>query len=1621
MKEKSPHDVENCIRNRQMENRWYRLKIFLAFVVVFYTVYSLILPAITLERKSDGADIHVHTESNMTSVWTSSNSNSVIGTETNSLMLPIVGTVYAAEERIQTDSKNPKQLSMDMDSLLVESYVKDAKLYYRQNSDEAWKNVEGAERIPGDAHFRLEIAYQNVPIDDLLAVDAKMNYSLPELLRNATTEGVITSDGTVVGSVEVQDGIVTLSFEEQWLRKQKTDTNTVLNGDFYVEAEANLSNIETERPGQIVIGGITITIDFDNNLIAKYGNVEIKKSVSEISEETDGNYLTYTLKVIAGVDGCPDVKVVDSMLDKTYIERYADYQTNAEEEKVYIGNSPTEDMPIPEIPSDEVDAPGTLVWVIGDMDANETRTLTYRVKLKEGYTGIQVKTESDQKKRQIQNTATVYSGEYLRDSDVSTLIPQAGATMSKVAGTFVPDSSGGGTITYTVWVQALASNSFTLDNVKILDTLDGMRGGSSTNSSIRQYLSYDTESFRLYQGGVNLQNGSDNLTEITSASNPIFHDRDQNGIYNDSFSYYVGALAPGESKTLTYQVKVDPGVFAVSGNQDVSIGNRAEIYSDDSRTDGNQWMNGYNITKLLNRKTWSRKLAGEKQDITQMVSVRGDLYDATGDSVCKMAASEDSFLIPAGSYQYQVVANEHGDWDISSASMKDALGNEYMQFVGYVQVHAYKISDVSENSVLTDAEAIQNLMDRTPDKTVWVKVEGNRTFQFKPAQIEMDGSYAYLLTYYARPVNTGSLSQIVVNNSFELSGSVGIGGIWYVISGVSVDASVTVEGGNRFNAEKVNWYYEKPTADNEEFQNGALYWGVRIDGSILMKGTMLRDVTNDIGGNSHYIRSGSFVGAYIGASNTEIFSKYDNLEALFEHEKWYELDTEKYSLSSTLDEDGRGTSLTFMFTEDVILDDGSALYFIIKTEPEKLPEAKRDAFLYYNKLQSSSDGSAWMDHNTTSQILYGSANIFKELGKVFTYDGEIIKDIQNGKGGAVIEAELPGAGEYVSWAVKVNYEGTLSGRYRVMDSIPDGMDVAYARIKWRGSKVAGSTGAYVPQITDLGDGWTEHTLTAALDNGNTMTSYYYVSADGKQVCWDVANLSAGKVRDEYSVDFQIVCRVTDPAVLLGGESKAFNNHVSLFNSEGTKIGEDSDGVTIQKQSLQKTGTYSSEINGGRYPFKLTLNELGEDLVEGADTITLVDELSETLTLDSNSIRVIETGKNDVLLTNWTASVEGNTLKMILPDNIPLTITYETIVNAAPGQEISIRNHAHWEGYATPSGGSVEETTFSYAAGGTVGASTSPSVTVRKMDQYDTSHLLKGAEFLLEEVTYQSGGFNTLDDGLQISGETDDDGTLTFGRESGQLMKYNTVYRLTETSAPLGYVLDDEPHYFAVVKKEADGSYPTFPAEVKVWYQSADYTYQAYNSRGEARVRKSFLDAGGNHLEKVDGTYRFGIFTDRDASKSPLQTVTITYANGTVVPAGGVAKFTNLTLGAAYYIYELDDRGSPILDAAKDEASNLEGSLAVINGNRFLVTYPDGFSVVIPEDGMSVPSVEVTNRVSYPELPKTGGMGTRWYTLSGIVMIFLSSILLLYKYKQSRRMVGKSGLEITQTKRKDMRT
>ena len=1422
-----------------------------------------------------------------------------------------------------------------------DSHITDASLYFRNSSEEDWTKATEDITIPGTAELKLEVKYENILLSDLLSNGGLLQFTVPPQLRNPTAEGIITDKaGIEIGTAAVADNVLTIDYDETWLQSQSDAHNTLINGSFYITSQINYSEVGKGGETELVLGDVVLKAHFEEDIVAKNGTVTLTKSVApKIIESADGDYAEYTLTITAGEDGCPQVRVVDHFSANGEYASYLGVSQTAE--TLTSSGSPGETVPTGKAHGTiALNKAGDLVWQIGNMAPNETRTLRYRVKLEECYTYIQ-----NSGSKLISNEAQSYAGSYPKDKATADLEPKAGLNLQKTAANPVRNEDGSYTITYTLVAEANRSNMFTLKNVSISDLLNDPE--KSTNEACLPYIEYVDGSFQYFKGN--------SASGTATAFSP-----EMNGD-GKGFTAVLGDLAPGKAYCIQYQVHVGLEALAKAGDKKLLINNTVKAFSDNAKPEDFDYLGTKQQEKYLQYSHWAKKLVGDPIAADTPVPISGSIFDATGTEPVREPNPPESFTAPSGSYLYTVVVNELGDWNVTSASMTDRIDGTYMQFVGYVKVEALD----TENG-----NAVVN--------TLWVKIDGNTSFNFTMAQLGLTGNqYAYRLSYYAQPKTIEGTAAVIVKNSFTLSGTIIPGtGDPFVLIGVTASKDVILKGGNTIAAEKSSWYYEGPTSSVGNYSNGTLYWVVQVSGDAVRAGTYIQDYLQT-GSHYSYIRADSFVGVYTSALSSNQLTKYNDLESALSSGQLTPVDDSYYSVETVIGAKTQDTSSLTVKMEQTLPLDGESMYIIMKTAPAVLPPHPwfGNPIYYYNYLRTSDDGQNWTERGRANDILYEGTNIWKKVGAVFKYNGETIQETTSGSTGTIVTSELGEPGMFVSWDITVNYAGDLSGRYRLVDTLPDGMELAYVRLQQRGSN---ARSAGVEQINDLSADYTAYSTTAKPQGESTeITTWYYT--DGDTIVWDVNNLVAGKTENSYAVTFQVVCRVTDPNILLGGEAKEFKNQVTLYGEDGRQRDIDTQTVSVTTETLKK----AVEQGGRTLPFTITVNSLGEDLLEGADKLTVVDTLSDTLQLDPTSITV--TNSKTQATVPFTASVDGNTLRITIPDNLPLTISYKAKVLAKPGESTSIKNSAHWEGYAVTGGGSIEIKNYAYSVGGTAGGSTTPYVEIVKYDSGSVNTRLAGAEFEMAEGTMENGVF-TPTAGQTWTGTTDAQGKLKFGE--GQLMAYNTVYRITETKAPEGFVLDSTPIYFLVAKATSNGSYPTYPNGVDIWYESDTYECRVGNGRGTASVTKQFEDLGKT-VEPISGTYRFGLYDTENPAGEPMQTVTLAFTTGQT--SQNTPKFSDLELGKTYYIYELDDNGKPVRN----------GETALVGGNQFAVTYPRGSAVTIANDGSSL-AVTVTNSVSYPELPETGGAGTKLYTMGGLLLIAAASLLLLYNHTRRRK-------------------
>ena len=1437
----------------------------------------------------------------------------------------------AADDSIMPMAENSGNSVEPVD---VSNYITGATLFYREAAGEEWITVTDGVVIPGDAKLKLTANFANVPLSDLLANGGVLQFELPQLLLDPAKDGDMTDEnGEIIGTVSVENGILTIDFDDEWLQVQNANNVTVISGSFNVSSRVDPAALDDEGKGKLVLGDVTIIAQFEEDIAAKNGTVALTKSVSpKIVESEDGNYAEYTLTVTAGKEGCPQVRVVDHFTANSDFVSYLG--VGSEAETLTSTGCPGETIAVGKAHGTVcIDASGDLVWEIGDMTANETRTLRYRVKLGENYTYLQ-----NSEEKLISNEAQAYAAQYPKENSTANLEPKAGLNLKKTAASPVRNEDGSYTIAYTVVAQANKGNLFTLKNVRVDDCLNDPE--KPTNEAYLPYMNYVDGSFLYFIG----TSASGTGTALT----PTMHE-DGKG-----FSAVLGDLAPGEALTIQYQVHVGLEALTAAGGKELYINNSVKAFSDNAKKDDFDYLATSQQSKFLQYSHWAKKLVGEALTEDIDISISGRVFDATGTEPVEEINPPENFTAPAGSYLYTVLVNELGDWNVTSASMTDKLDGTYMQFVGYVKVEALDIKN--GNSVVD---------------TLWVKVDGNTSFNFTMAQLGLTGNnYSYRLSYYAQPKTVEGTAAVIVKNSFTLSGEIIPGtGDPFTLTGVTASKDVILKGGNTIEAKKLSWYYEGPTSSSGNYSKGTLYWAIKVDGDSVRAGTYMQDYLQT-GSDYSYIRADSLVGLYTSPLSESDLTGFTDLNAALNSGQLTEVENDFYSVEYVIGETNQDRSSVTIKMEKTLPLDGKSLYIFIKTAPAFLPpHFFGNTLYYYNFLRTSDNGQNWTERGRANDILYEGTNLWKKVGAVFKFNGESIQETTSGSVGTILTQELGQPGMFVSWEITVNYAGELSGGYRLEDTIPDGMELAYLRVLSRGSQAQNTT---VPRLTDLGADYTEHMTTA-----NSVTAYYYT--DGNSLVWDVDNLVAGRVVNNCAVTFQIVCRVTDPAVLLGGEEKQFNNQVILYGEDGRQRDIDSQSVNVSTSTLKKT----VETGARTLPFTIQVNSLGEDLLADTDYLTVVDTLSETLQLDPTSITVTNT--NTGASVPYTASVEGSTLRITIPDGVPITISYKARVQVKPGVKVAIRNDAHWEGYASTSSGTIIDDDYAYAAGGTAVGSSTPTVEIIKYDSGSVTTRLPGAEFEMAEGTMDNGTF-TPTDGKTWTGTTDANGVLAFGADP--LMAYNTVYRIVETKAPDGYVLDAAPHYFLVAKANADGSYPEYPDGVDVWYESDTYEFRMGNGRGEASVTKCFAGLEGE-ASPVSGTYRFGLYDTPNPVGDPMQTVSISFADGD--SGSKTAKFTNLVLGETYYLFELDDAGKPILNER----------VGTVNGNQFKVSYSDSAMVTI---GTAQSNVTVTNNISYPVLPETGGRGIGMFTIGGLTLMLAAAILL---YTHSKRRKGES--------------
>lgn len=1370
----------------------------------------------------------------------------------------------------------------------------------------------------------------------------------------------------------------------------------------------------------MVVGKKTVTLNYDPDCIEKFGSVDMKKEMSNVDKVN--NYLTYTVTVTAGKDGCKDLYVVDKFTSNANLVSYAGNISSTETTltsednnkdpfetiisgathgKIYKASIPDATTKIPDAGVSDITNP-CIVWHIGDMKPNESRTLTYYVKLND---------KANLSGQTIKNNASLYSksskdiyekkvDDKNRNAEFTPKIDYKNQFTKTVDGNIIRNTDGSYTIPFksSISIKKDTSN-YTIKNLQFYDYLKHDLN-TEINDDLLQYIHFDRNSFELRKNGKVVESTQYNIKWSTDNTNfKEWNDKDnfRSFILSGNENTQID-LSPGESCYITYNVIVKPEVFAKLHTDSINAFNRFIAHADnvDKQSKFTGGFEAWNSISNIKTYEWNGKQV-EKTATTssKTETMSGDRFIYENKAIQKDSTSNTSFTIPEGSYKYTVETNKTlNDFNVNEVKMTDTLTSNHMKYVGYMKVDALE-AEVNSQKLQWD-EASQNYKLQSTYNVVetkWVKIDGQKTFSLKPSELGWtDKNYAYRFTYYARPDDLSTFTETKVKNKFTLEGVVkkGDGTFKFNKEDVSKETTLTIKGNLNLKANKQSWYYKEPNTDSNTWTNGELYWVVDIGGTQINKDMIFRDLikTGD-GITNSILREGSLVGIYKGTlPEGKNISDYKDIEDLKNNSGLTPINDKFISQLN-------GTNELLLTAKDDIQLGNEKFYMIIKSEPSELPSPtnNRDTKTYKNSIYIKEDGN-YVSEIVAEKTLYTSPKILKELGQVFKYDGKKVTTLQIGadkknNGDAdpsKIDTKLlenskgVSKGVFISWAFKVNYDGQLSGDYDVIDDIPDGMEFSYMRVKWHGDEYDASQ-VKSKTIDNPGSGWEFRENNSTNDNGNSEHTIYYVSKDKKQTMIRLGEFVSKSIRDNNSVDVQVVCRITDPQVLLGARPSDFINKVTL-QKDGQNIATSSSQIPVQLDDTDKNIVKEiAKKNGQKLEFEINTNQLGQTLPTNDNGgLTLVDKLGDNLRLDTTSVKVYKNNNEEV--TGCVIAYQDKTLEIRnIPNDIPIKIKYTVTVNMKPGDSVNIANTAYWKGYSENGGDTVLES-YRYSVSGTIGSSSVVNFKLTKQDQNNVSNVLDGATFKIAKCEFDENGKMTTS---EISTEsTNKSGTIT------KNLEYDTLYKITETKAPDGYVLDTKPIYILDVKDKDDyvNTVKQYLTNEDLWvsYQEENFNLQVTNHKGEITVVKKFInDAAGKLNKPVSGTYRFGLYDD----KNKLDEKAIIYDAGDTQDKS--VKFVNLDLDKTYYVYELDDQGHPITDSSKE---------VTINTMNYQVVYEKN-GITLSSDKNSE-TIVVTNKSRTKILPSTGSIGTLIYRLLGATLVVASLICLSNINKNNRK-------------------
>lgn len=490
--------LRRLLEDKARLKKWKKIMIALSCIVVVCTVYALSLPAQTLACNKEE---HTHTaecydENNALICEKEEHTHTDDCTKQEEVNEQ--EEVVKDEPETQNDDEQVSQVSEEETTTTTTETTTEP--FDLNNSgkienivitdDKSNSVISNGTLKPNSKFLKITVKFKDINASELNSKYGRsFSYTLPKFFRMTGDKETTIKDSsgtTDIATIRVKNGKVVITYTEEYIN---SGTNTTLKGDFFVEGEVDLSQLnKNDGTTSLKTPNGKITLDYRQDYLEKFGDVKVTKQWSKPDSKSD--YIQYTITVTAGQDGSKNVYVVDKFTNNSQLVSYMGDISNTPQDlttssdgqkpyetrttdvagKIYLTNMQTSDNEIPKQVTDNstINQPGSLVWSISELKSNESRTLTYFVKLSDN---------KNLNKQSITNTASAYTKKeggttYPKGKDVKTYTPNIYYNMPKTMVEKTKDDDGNYIVKYKLEFTLKSSSDYPLKNFMFYDYLN---------------------------------------------------------------------------------------------------------------------------------------------------------------------------------------------------------------------------------------------------------------------------------------------------------------------------------------------------------------------------------------------------------------------------------------------------------------------------------------------------------------------------------------------------------------------------------------------------------------------------------------------------------------------------------------------------------------------------------------------------------------------------------------------------------------------------------------------------------------------------------------------------------------------------------------------------------------------------------------------------------------------------------------------------------------------------------------------------------------------------------------------------------------------------------------------